>query len=59
MKPKFLPVMDMCIDSGVRIGLTRAYKHNDNPSEDQIAASISKEIINQFYEWFDFEEFEE
>lgn len=58
MKPKFLPVLEMCIESGVRLGINRAYKHDDNPTPDTIIENINREILNQLYEWFDFEEIE-
>ena len=56
MKPKLWPLLDMCIESGVTLGLNRAYKHDDNPSTEVIKEHIQREIINQIYEWFDFEE---
>ena len=56
MKPKLLPVLEQCIESGIQIGLNRAYKHNESPSHDVIADHIGREIMNQIYEWFDFDE---
>ena len=40
MKPKFLPVLEMCIENGLTYGYRRAFKHNDNPTEEQITDQI-------------------
>jgi hypothetical protein len=55
MKPKILPVLEMCIENGLTIGYRRAFKHNDNPTEEQVIAVIRDSIMHEFYEWFDFE----
>jgi hypothetical protein len=55
MKPKSYKVLEMCIESGVKFGLARSYKHTDSPTltdlEDNILAAIEYEIC----EWFDLE----
>lgn len=56
MKPKFIPVLEMCIDSGIRLGYSRAHKHTDEPDEELIKEKIQEAIWNEIYEWFDFEE---
>ena len=56
MKPKTLPVLEMCIETGTTVGWNRAFKHNDNPSEDVIRQAIASAIMHELYEWFDFEE---
>lgn len=56
MTPKFYKVLDTCIETGVKFGLNRAFKHDDNPSKEVIEEHIQREIMNQMYEWFDFEE---
>lgn len=56
MRPKFLPVFEMAVDSGIRLGWNRAHKHNENPHIDTIVDSISTEIMNSLYEWFEFED---
>lgn len=55
MKPKITRVLEECIDSGVALGLSRAHKHTDTPTEEQIRACISDAIWNKLYEWFHFE----
>jgi hypothetical protein len=56
MKPKILPVLEMCIENGLAYGYRRAFKHTDNPTEEQITHAIRESIMHELYEWFDFDE---
>lgn len=56
MKPKFFPVLEMCIEAGATRGYNRAFKHNDTPSEREIIDNISKAIVEDIFEWFDIDE---
>lgn len=56
MKPKTIMVLDMCIETGVNLGYSRAYKHTDTPSEDTIKSHIINAINNEIAEWFEFDE---
>lgn len=56
MKPKFVIALDHCLESGIELGMNRAYKHDDDPSRETIKEHIMREINNQIYEWFDFDE---
>jgi hypothetical protein len=56
MKPKILPVLEMCIETGTTVGWNKAFKHNDNPSEEIIRQAIASAIMHELYEWFDFKE---
>ena len=55
MKPKFLPVLEMCIENGLTYGYRRAFKDNDNPTEEQMTDQIKQSIMHELYEWFDME----
>ena len=55
MKPKILPVLEMCIDNGLSYGYRRAFKHDDNPTEEFITNTIKESIMLELYEWFDME----
>ncbi len=55
MKPKILPVLEMCIENGLAYGYTRAFKHDDDPSEEFITNTIKESIMHELYEWFDFD----
>ncbi len=58
MKPKTIPLLEQCIEVGVALGLRRAYKHNDNPSDAHVQAEITNAVMGEFFEWFDFPELE-
>lgn len=55
MKPKFIPLVEMCVETGVRMGIARAFKHTDDPTEAEIYEKISTAVMNEFYEWFTFD----
>ena len=55
MKPKILPVLEMCIENGLAYGYRRAFKYTDDPTEDQITQAIKDAIMLELYEWFDFD----
>ena len=59
MKPKFLPVLEMCIENGLAYGYRRAFKHNDNPTEEEMTDQIKQSIMHELYEWFDMENINE
>jgi hypothetical protein len=56
MKPKFHQVLDMCIENGIKLGVNRAFKHDEHPSREVIETSVFDAISGELYEWFDFEE---
>ena len=59
MKPKILPVLEMCIENGLSYGYRREFKHTDDPTEDQITQAIKDAIMFELYEWFDMENINE
>ena len=59
MKPKIYPILEDCIESGILFGFRRAFKHDDDPSEEQVVQHILGEIMSAICEKFDFEEFKE
>jgi len=54
MKPKFRVILDQAIEEGVRRGYRRAFKHNENPSEEVICDTIEDCVMSQIYEYFEF-----
>lgn len=56
MKPKLINVLELCIENGLKLGYNRAFKHDDNPSEENIQSKQFQAIMEEIYEWFDFEE---
>ncbi len=55
MTPKFVPVLEMCIENGLAYGYRRAFKHHDNPTEEEMTEQIRQCIMHEIYEWFDME----
>ena len=56
MKPKFHVILSQAIEEGVKRGYRRAYKHNENPSEEVICETIEDCVMSSLYEYFDFPE---
>jgi hypothetical protein len=46
----------MCIENGLARGIRRAYKHTDEPSEEHMLDVMEKSIMEEIYQWFEFEE---
>ena len=56
MKPKVVPLLNQCIEAGIRRGYRRAHKHCEEPGEEAIFENIETCIMGEIYEWFDFDE---
>lgn len=56
MRPKLIPLLEQCIENGTLLGYRRAFKHEDNPTEEEIVDKINNAIMTEIYEWFDFDE---
>jgi hypothetical protein len=56
MKPKIVPLLDQCIETGIQLGWQRAHKHDPNPSTDHIHTEIYQAIWSELDAWFDFPE---
>ena len=56
MKPKFRVILDQAISEGVKIGYRRAFKHNEEPSEEIICETIEECVMSQIYEYFTFDD---
>lgn len=56
MRPKTFQLLERCVEYGVGRGYTRAHKHTDSPTEDQIKEQIQSCIMDEICEWFDFDE---
>lgn len=55
MKARTFPVLDQCIETGIRLGWNRAHKHTDTPTPENVQQAISAAIWNELYEWFEFD----
>lgn len=56
MKPKFRVMLDQAISEGVLRGYRRAFKHNENPTEETIVETIEDCVMGSLYEYFTFDE---
>ena len=56
MKPKFRVILDQAISEGVLRGYRRAFKHNENPTEETIIETIEDCVMSSLYEYFTFPE---
>jgi hypothetical protein len=54
MTPDAYKVLVLAVETGVALGLRRAYKHCATPSEDQVAAMVEQAVIDEICEWFKF-----
>ena len=54
MTPKTYPLLLMCIENGIQLGINRAHKHTDTPSVDELHQQIEASIMTEIHEWFDF-----
>jgi len=52
MKPRFEVVLEACIESGIEMGIRRAYKHTDNPNERQLIDCAIRGVNEQIDFWF-------
>lgn len=56
MKPKVLPLIEQCIETGALLGYNRAHKHVESPSAESVIDCITTEIMNEIYDHFDFDQ---
>ena len=55
MKPDIYKLIEKCVEDGVAYGIHRAYKHNDNPTPEQIEDKVVPAVMHEICEWFKFE----
>ena len=46
----------MAVEEGVAYGVSRAYKHSDNPTHEYMTNCISDAVLNSICEWFDLDD---
>lgn len=56
MRAKIYPLLENCVEEGVRRGYGRAFKHIEDPSEETIVQSIVDCIMITIAESFDFDD---
>lgn len=55
MRAKDYDVLTRAIEEGCSYGVRRAYKHNDAPSQEEIAAAVETAVISAICEVFEFD----
>ena len=56
MKEKEYTVLSDCVERGVQLGMTRAYKHTDFPTNDQLMSAMFDAVLLEICEYFDFDD---
>lgn len=56
MKARDSLVLERCVETGIRLGLNRARKHQEAPTEAEVMQAIQRAIMEEVEEWFIFEE---
>lgn len=56
MKARDSLVLERCVETGIRLGLNRARKHQEAWTEDELVHQIQRAIMEEVEEWFIFEE---
>ena len=54
MKPKTYVILERAVEEGARLGYNRAFKHNENPSEEAIVESVVDGVMLSISEVFAF-----
>ena len=55
MKVNYRKLIEDCIETGIERGWRRAHKHTENPNPEFIKDMIHDCIMEQFYEYFIFD----
>lgn len=56
MKPNYQKIVEELVESGVRRGYFRSFKHCDDPTDEQTINTICDCVIEEFYNWFRFDD---
>lgn len=56
MKPRTYSILSDAVEEGARLGVKRAYKHNDAPTDEQIAGNVANAIMLCITERFSFDD---
>lgn len=56
MRPNEYLVLSECVEDGINLGYTRAHKHTDTPTEQQIKEAIEQSVMTEICQYFYFED---
>ena len=49
-------LMERAVEDGVRVGWSRAHKHEDDPEPETVRMAVADAVLNELCEWFSFPE---
>jgi len=55
LKLKTYEIIERAVEEGITYGINRAYKHEENPSQDHIAIEIENAVMFSLTEIIDFD----
>ena len=56
MTPDAYKVLVLAVETGVALGVRRAFKHDAKPSDEAIIAAVEQAVIDEICEWFRFDQ---
>ena len=56
MKARDGMVLERCVEVGIKLGLNRARKHQEAPTEAELVQALQRAVMEEVEEWFIFEE---
>ena len=56
MTPDAYKVLVLAVETGVALGVRRAFKHDARPTDEAIIAAVERAVIDEICEWFKFNE---
>ena len=56
MKARDGMVLERCVEVGIKLGLHRARKHQEAPTEAEVVEAILRAVMDEVEEWFVFED---
>jgi hypothetical protein len=59
MKPNYYQIIKDCVEAGCRRGVSKAFKHTEDPSYDDIETSVHDSIMIEITGKFTFDSIEE
>lgn len=55
MKANEYKVLEEAVDNGILVGWTRAHKHTEEPTGEDIRTAIFNAVMTEICEWFQFD----
>ena len=56
MTPDAYKVLVLAVETGVALGVRRAFKHDARPTDEAIIAAVERAVIDEICEWFRFDQ---